>query len=274
MTSISRFCFLSRLRTFEDYLFNPKIQMRISIFYLLGCLWLLSACQVQEEIHFKQDFSGQMTYTLDLSGMKAMTQMMQNMGDSTLTNPQGKAPDIEMNQMLDSLPKLPQFAEIQRLKGISEVRTENREGKLQFSFNFADLEALNTAYDRLSNSSKILGSLGSGQGGFNIGETPTESNEPAKEEKVFQYFAKKGKTLTYRRPKTVQEEMKDAPPQMEMMKSMGQLFKFETRLTFDRKVGKTTQKNAEISTEEKALTVTHDFQSAAKGDTEVKLKLK
>jgi hypothetical protein len=248
----------------------------IKLSFLLYGLFTLASCTIQEEIHFNKDLSGKMNYSLDLGGMTAMMAGMTNALDSAKEDSKLKP------EMMASM-----FDGIKDLEGVSNFKSgAGEDGKITFSFDFKDLDALNRAYNRLSNS-KNMSKLG-GNGSFMPGMPPVGDDstavatEPSVEEDKpddkFVYFAKEGKDLVFRRPKMGGEsaDLQGMGDQMEMLKGMGEMLKMETKLTFDRKIKKADAKGIELSEkEDKSLLMKMDFQALRKETTpEVRIRLK
>jgi hypothetical protein len=248
----------------------------INLGFLLYGLFTLASCTIQEEVHFNKDFSGKMNYSLDMGSMMGMMAGMTNALDSSKEDMKFKP------EMMASM-----FDGIKDLEGVSNFNSAvGEDGKITFSFDFKNLDALNRAYNRLSNS-KNMDKLG--KGNFMPGmppasedstETSTEPSvvEEAKPDETFVYFAKEGKDLVFRRPKMGGEsaDLQGMGDQMEMLKGMGEMLKVETKLTFDRKIKKAEAKGIDLSDKaEKSVLMKLDFQALRKETTpEVRIRLK
>jgi hypothetical protein len=113
---------------------------------VLSLLINFSACSVQQNFYFKEDFSGRVEYTLDMSMMGEFMKGMQgSLPDSLKT---GSDAQVEgFDKMLDSLLNL-KIPEDKQKDGISNMKIVNIDGnkyKIKFTFDFRDLNALNQA---------------------------------------------------------------------------------------------------------------------------------
>lgn len=217
---------------------------------ILFALWLLlqlSACTIQEEIHFNKDFSGNVKRSFDFGAMMDMAKQMN--------------PDDSSSKQLPDFGNLPkdQMKDI-GIEGIRNFKIESQnEGAFSISFEFDNLDALNQAYNQLEmdNMKNLPGmqDFDMGSGGFTPGELPSDEDNdeitPKKEKKPHTYFAKKGKkTIIYypSRPKE-EEETENTMEGMEQMgEMMGKMMKIETKFTFDRKISKITNDSKQINT--------------------------
>jgi hypothetical protein len=243
-------------------------------FFIL--LLSLSACGIQEEIRFNKDFSGQMTRSLNFSGMRQMAKSMNPEGDTTENPfeqgmPEGASPELD-------------------IEGISNFKMEvNEEGIINLSFEFDNIEALNKAYNNLTlenmkNMPGLKETMGSG--GFTPGELPEEeekynqekSNKDTKPKADHIYFARKGKNFFYY---PMSENIEENPEVQGMgLDNIGDMFKFETKLVFDNKIKKVsnTSPSVETFTDESTNTLTMEMKIDGKKKTdkpaEIKIKLK
>lgn len=229
----------------------------------------LSACSISEEIYFKRDFSGRAVRTIDLSPMMGMMAAL-NPSDSTSQNPfEQEMPQNDFDDM--GIPGVKNF-------DFSLEKT----GKIRFSFDFENLEALNQAYSRLSlDALQELGTQKMG-GGFNIGTPPedtatTEPPSPA-EAPVFPFFSQKGKTLIYRiqNPEMGEKDAEAMQMQMALMQGMQNLFRLETRLEFENKPKKvsTNQKDLDLKQEDKSLRIQYQMSEFGKDKEQPEIKIK
>ncbi len=249
------------------------------ILFALWLLFQLSACTVQEEIHFNKDFSGNMKRSFDFSAMMDMAKQM-NPDDTT----DSKMPDFE------NLPK-DQMQDI-GIEGIRNFKIEGQdEGAFTISFEFDNLEALNQAYNQLEmdNMKDLPGMQGfdmGGSGGFTPGELPNEEDNDEvtqkKEKKPHTYFVKKGKkTIIYypSRPAEEQDTENTMEGMEQMGEMMGKMMKIETKFTFDRKISKITNDSKQINTYKESdnlLRMEANFEALEKGKKapEIIIKLK
>ena len=246
-------------------------------FFILLVLFLTN-CTIQEDIHFNKDFSGNLTYSINMSNVKMFANMLSNELDSM----QDSSKDLDFSSgMMDGA-----FGQVSSIQGISNFKSNMDEsGLINFSFDFENIEALNKAYNQL-NSNKNMGELpglGSPGGGFTPGPAPDEQAETPIEEEPkedFEYFKTKGKELTYRRPQMDfdQNEMKDMPVSMDAFQGLGDIFTLETNFTFDRKVKKIQASQIEIANQEtRAVELKlgmKNLTSGQKAPAEVVIKLK
>ena len=212
----------------------------------------LSNCSIQEEIHFKKDFSGNLTYSINLSQVKMFAGMLSNELDSTNKG----SDELDFSSGLSDGMMKSSFGEVGDIEGISNFKSNlDESGIINFSFDFANIDALNRAYNQL-NSDKNMGDLPGG--GFTPGPAPSEEQEKPVEKEPkedFEFFKVKGKTLTYRRPQVDldQEEMKDMPISMDAFQGLGDIFSLETKFTFDRKVKKVDASQITIAEQESKM---------------------
>jgi hypothetical protein len=243
----------------------------ISIF---ACLlaFALTSCSIQEDIHFNKNFSGKMGYTVDFSSMMQMSQMMKmQQGDSASM----EIPDFKNEMKGDEIKAA--FGMMNSIEGISNTTSDFDEaGKLSLSFDFADLKALNKAYNMLSaNKGMPIPDLG---GSFNPGTPPTGENKTDEPKKDFEYFSKQGKYLVYRRPKMDNEEMQNTEMK-DMMQGLGgmggSMMKVQTKLSFENQVKKTTVKVFEIDSQDKnEVILNFGLESLGKSNDEPEIKIK
>lgn len=252
--------------------------MKKYILPLLLLSLLAFSCSITEEIHFNKNFSGDFTYKFDLSKVKSFASMMK-MGDSS-----AKGQDFnfdEFGKMKDSIHKSP----LGQIEGISDFKSDfDPSGVLSISFKFNDLEALNKIYGQL-NFSKFMDekSMKGMTGGTFTPGAPDEGDSTAKSTVLtnpsldnFVYFKAKGKELLYRRPKAQvnNKEMDDAMKSMEMLQGMGNIFDYQTIITFDRKVKKVNSKNISASQNDQDVTIKMDLQQLTKQDKEPEVQIK
>jgi DNA-binding transcriptional regulator of glucitol operon len=246
-------------------------QMKNSLLFCgLMLLLSLSACKVQEEIHFNKDLSGSLRYTLDLSAMRAMSAQMKNMRPDKDDTTGTAQPPNELGTLnaLDTLQGSQLTMPFAGIQGLSNLKGSSQNGVIEISFNFKDLNALNQAYDMFGDQGKAL-TMGM-TGGFKTGEMPTEEPQPKKE--VYPYFATKSGYLVFSRPK--KEQAKEGKTQGgDMGKQMGAMFEHRTVLTFDKTVRKVKAKNATPQQDEHQITLKSSLQELGNG-AEIKIKLK
>ncbi|MDX2306189.1 MAG: hypothetical protein NW226_25495 [Microscillaceae bacterium] len=254
--------------------------MKLKPGFLVLFLLMSTSCTIQEEIFFNKDFSGKLSYSINLSSVKMFAGALSNELDSSGK----KGDDFNFSQeMMQGA-----FGTMGEIKGISNFKSQvDESGIINFSFDFADIQALNAAYNQL-NSSQNMGEIpgmGNPSGGFTPGVPPGEEEEEKEEtlettpEELFNFFEVKGKELIYRRKPFAfnQEEMKDMPISMDSFQGLGDIFTFETDLIFERKVKKVKTTQTEATTDGKTVRLKMGFKdlTAAQGkSSEVIIKLK
>lgn len=236
----------------------------LKLYTFIAILYTLSACTVQEEIYFNKDFSGKFSYSLDLANLKStMASMQSTFGDSLKSETDEMNFPPEMKESFKNQEKMKEFTEI---AGISNFKTDITDaGLISMSFDFKDIESLNKAYNKLASKNDVNNMFGMGDqntgGGFMPGIPPNEDankeNTTNQKKEDFNYFVRKGNTITFKKPrKQVGEtEMNGMNEQMEMFKGMGEVFTYQTKLTFDKKVKKIKAKNVENYSDANSVTI-------------------
>ncbi|TAF66962.1 MAG: hypothetical protein EAZ55_04650 [Cytophagales bacterium] len=211
--------------------------MKHFITFLFGLL-LFSSCMMQEKIYFKADYSGNMTYNIDMSALMEMTKSLAQMDSSNAQ----KDPSSDFKEMIASLQKPEVKETMEKIEGISNFAVNTTNGAdINIAFEFANLAALNRMYTILRNSNAMQ-----------------EGNmlEDATNIKTIEYFSLKGTSLVYANqfPNTKQEGKKE---QEEVnMDEMGDAFKMETILTFEKSIKKVTAKGLETQLTDRELKIT------------------
>ncbi len=219
------------------------MQKKLSYIWLFLLLFSLGACSIEEEIHFNKDFSGKLTRSLDFSGMMQMAKSLNPEGDSA-KNPLEQGMPEELSPELD-------------IEGIRNFKMNmDKEGAINLSFDFDNLDALNKAYNKLTmeNMKNIPGleSMGSNGGGFTPGTLSddevenTETNTTPKPEHL--YFARKGKNFYYYPSKSDTEENNEMEGSGMDLEGIGDMLKIETKFVFDRKIKKVSNNSTQIET--------------------------
>ncbi len=245
-----------------------------SLYLLLVSVICFSSCKVQEDIQFKKDLSGTMSYTLDLSMMRTLSAQMGNMkmeGDSLGKE---KAPsDInDMFKGLDSIAKSPKLGELSEIPGLSNIKAQMIADKFNVSFDFKDLNALNKAYT-LINSQSDPAKMANG-GGFTPGEAPSEKAIDVNTMPVYSYFKSKGSELIYSRPnKKAGEGDKNSISNMGGAE-MNNMFEHNIHISFDKKVKSMKAKNITATQDGNDINIKSTLQDLMKEGTELKIKLK
>lgn len=126
---------------------------RFVLFFALGSLLLTGCIEIKEEVTFNKKMGGTMTYTFDLSGMKAMAGML---GGGTDINDLAKKGDKSvadknpMAKMDEAIAELTQ--KLSAVKGVKNIKKAGKPADFIYgvSFSFANLEALNGALKAMS----------------------------------------------------------------------------------------------------------------------------
>lgn len=79
--------------------------MRLCVI-VISLLGLVSSCAFQQEIHFNEDWSGNVKYTIDLSAMKALTDGMEDPEGSEEEEPESLIEKDDMQSALESLEQI------------------------------------------------------------------------------------------------------------------------------------------------------------------------
>ncbi|MFT7613455.1 MAG: hypothetical protein ACI9J3_002429 [Parvicellaceae bacterium] len=193
---------------------------------------LVSSCSIKQHVHFKNDWSGSLSYDIDMGSLQDMMG-----GDSTAGAGIGSVlgDSGEFTTAMEALKVSPGLTNI-------VVEEDTVKGTFHIAFDFADLATLN---DVMS--------------GSGLGSLSTSTNENSDHT----YFLLKKNKLTYKMPpmdQTSDEEM----GQMDGMMSM---ITFELNISFDKKVKKIKSKtNAVISSTNKEVIWKPDFEKLSKGE--------
>lgn len=168
---------------------------------------MLFGCVVKQEIYFNKDFSGNYKYTYDFTEYISYMSGGEEETDDSLMM---KNEDFE--EYLNFVKK-----ELKNINGISDIKIFNDadNGNVYFSYNFANVDALNSA---LKYSSYM--------------ELEPNENAP--------YFIAKKKTLTYIRHATPTEEIEDTVTEgaEEDTDYMNDFFRWEFSIEFEANVKK------------------------------------
>ena len=110
------------------YIYKKILTMKLLLGFM--ALVLISACSINSEFYFDKDFSGKVINTIDMSSFMAMA------GEST------DSIDMQVNEGInekkDSILDL-----FNSIEGVSNADMFYKEGVVQFSYDFEDVEALN-----------------------------------------------------------------------------------------------------------------------------------
>jgi hypothetical protein len=187
----------------------------LKIIIIVFSFWL-SSCTIVQEYHFNKDFSGNTKLSID---MGSLMQMMSGM-DST---------GASIQSMKDSLNFVfTESAEKLQELGMKNIKFGWKDTSyvLFMSYDFDNIETLNKALNSTNTQNAAL--------------TKTLSNEP------HNYFTLKGKTLTYKGPKSDKEAPKD-------MESMEDYYQYSLIFTFDKKVIKVDNPGVSLSPDGKKV---------------------
>lgn len=125
---------------------NRLLKLSILLLSIFGC----SACfDLQENLYFKKDGSGNFSFTVSLGDLKSMMSMFENgkSDDNSDKNPRAKR---SSNEKLSNNFEFTRRKLI-KIEGISSVKTveDTINNKFGLSFNFKNMDALNSAMNRL-----------------------------------------------------------------------------------------------------------------------------
>lgn len=103
-----------------------------SFLSMVFAMTFLSSCVLEQDIHFKEDFSGEYHMRLDMSSFMAMAGDSAESADTQISTEDFK----EMEDKISAIP------------GISNLKTSAEEGVYDLSYNFADLNSVTLAGDK------------------------------------------------------------------------------------------------------------------------------
>lgn len=245
----------------------PMMYSSLKRYSWIFAVILLASCSIQEEIHFNKDFSGKVSYTIDLSSMMSMAKAFAEQDSSGES--QTEDMDIPIEQMEETLGK------VQDIEGISNFESNSDEkGIVKFSFDFANLDALNEAYNK-ANDSDGFGGFPS-MGGMGTEMEEEEESTPSAPKEFITHFAKKGKSLVYVPRKGIDSKEDENPEAAQMAKQMGDMLKLDIKFTFDRRVKKVDAQGMAVYSDENSITISRSLFEAEKEDSkpQVLIKLK
>lgn len=164
---------------------------------------LLFGCVIKQEIYFNKDFSGHYKYTFDFK------EYIDYMGGEEETDDSLMLKNEDFEEYLNFV-----RSELKNINGISDIKILNdaENGTVFFSYNFANVEALNSALKYSSNM-----------------EMEPVENAP--------YFVAKKKTLTYIRHAAPAEETTEEESSDEY-DYMNDFFRWEFTIEFEANVKK------------------------------------
>jgi len=175
-----------------------------------------ASCTITQEFQFNKDFSGNTKMSIDMGSLMEMMASVDSAGNKT--QDMKDSLDFVFKESLGKLDSL----------GIKNIKYGWEEGTyvLYMSYDFDDIETLN----------KSLNASNQGNAAF----SQTVSAEP------HVYFTRKGKTLTYKGPKSTNDVGANAD-----LESMKDYYKYSLIFNFERKIKNIDNKNVTISTDNK-----------------------
>ena len=234
-----------------------------SMFVLLVLMVVATSCNVTNSVHFNRDYSGTYEMNVDLTGLLGMAMMF----DSTATSEEDM-----LSEMRKGMEELGLSDKLGEMKGIDEVVAEmNEEGQLIWSFNFANVDALNNSFQEL-NKSLMSGEM--------LDMDGVEINADAGEEATpMPSFVRSGKMISHRTDYDMGDmgmaEMAggDEEGMMEMFSSM---MDYTVEFSFDRKIKDVELTGMDlISRDDKLVRARLNLKSAMESKFyEIKVKLK
>jgi len=192
---------------------------------------LITSCSLNQHIHFNKDWSGSLSYDIDMSSMKDM------MGADTTGGGLGSmlGDSGEFTESMDALKASPGLSNI-------IVKEDTANGTFHIGFDFTDLAVLNEVM-----SGSGLGSL----------STDTEKS------KEHIYFALKKNKLTYKMPPMDNSSTEE----MGQMEGIMNMVTFELKISFDKQVKKIKSKTtASISKNKKEVIWKPSLDKLSKGE--------
>ncbi|HEX2901565.1 MAG TPA: hypothetical protein VHS96_17770 [Bacteroidia bacterium] len=221
-----------------------------------------SSCfDIFEEYEFNADGSGKATMIVDVSKMVDMMSAFGDAMDST-----GEGGDKSMDQMFDENET---YNMLKSLPGITNVQNLNDKEKKQigYSFEFKDIEALNSAQVARGTDFGMGGALGMGE---------DESAETEKENS-FAYTGKKFVRKLDMKMDPQESEDDEEKQYAEMAMMMFKDAKYNVKYTFERSVKKVKGNEAAlVGADKKSVTIENNFKDLLDGtatmNTEIRLK--
>ncbi|MEM9023334.1 MAG: hypothetical protein AAGB22_06315 [Bacteroidota bacterium] len=218
-----------------------KLIHRLALLVL--ALGTLASCSINQDVSFNKDFSGQYAMKIDLSGAIGM---LGEEGKDKM-KPTGKD-SVEIAEKIEALGQI---------EGITNVKMISENAVLGYTFDFANLDALNSAI---------------AEQGFLKQSNPSMDRQ--------QKFVRKGKTFKYEVPNRPNEgeekESEELSAEMEQVMAMAKMMEVNFTFHFAQKVKKFDNKSAVLIDDGKGLKIAGtledlDNKSLQLG-TEVKLK--
>ena len=206
----------------------------------LAFFGLLSSCAIEQEIYFKEDYSGRYTFRLDYSTMLSLMESDE---------------DQEETQLLDEETTESVFEGLKAIDGVSNMSVSDKDGKMEIAFDFRDLEILNAAMEGAD-----MNMLFSGQ------DSPPKDDEVAR-------FSVKGKKISYQHPA---QDFKAASQEDASLESMNEMINYSFILRFDKEIKKFDNPRAKLDKSGKKLTLSGNLKEITEEtlDLDINLKLK
>jgi hypothetical protein len=241
----------------------------IGVMALSGCLHII------EEVTFKDKGNGSYAMRLDMSEVKSMMELLKSMSTDSTGGEMNVEEDDSMSQMGEEISGI--ASTLKGVQGITNVVELKDTSTFMFgySFDFADVTALNRALKILNKEKAALG-------------YKDDFQDERKEEDFFKYHNKTferlptgdlGEEMRKALAESSEEEEEDAAMTMDMMKMMFAEMSYKQVYHFpDHEIKKSNNELGELSDNNHTLTVTlkpFDEEQAKKKATvatEVKLK--
>jgi len=222
-----------------------------------------------------------MTYNLDMSMMRNLSTQMNSIEKKpdSLGLPAVPPKDSEnMLGKLDSLINSPAFEKLAEIKGITDTKASMTDGKINISFSFKDLVALNKAYNVINAQNPMNMTMGAGKGEFKLGETPNNLEPNTQNTPDHAYFVQKGAYLVFTHPSKgggiIPKDKKKEPTQQGMEQMSAAMYECQTNLVFDKKVKSIKAQNMTATQDGNKITIKGTMQDMLKEGAELKIKLK
>ena len=218
-----------------------------------------SSCfDIVEEYHFNADGSGSAKFTVDVSEMMGMMSMLAESVDSSGEGAKSIEDMFGENESIKLLKQIP---------GVSNVKnlSSKENGMVGYSYDFENLEALNTALAASNdNPASALGGGMSGLGGMEM----TEGNE--------NFFEQNGKKFSrVFNIEMPESENGEEEQYMEMAMAMFAEAEYTTRYSFEQRVKKVKKNDlAVIGPDGKSVKITTSMADFLKGKNNLNAQIK
>lgn len=216
--------------------------MKKNLYLFLIVILFLVSCSITQEYHFNNDFSGTANTSIDISVMKNLLSSMDSTGEG--------------DNSFDTLDQsLVEVAEKLKRVGAENIKYgwKNDKTVLYLTYDFKNVDVLN----------KTLSETGSGMD--LLGKGASENGTPK--------FSKKGKrTLIYDAPPVKKDTLWDNSE----MESMREYFQYSLQFSFNKKIKRVNNKNAEFNGDMKGFSFSGNMFDILSPDysTDFKTKLK